>query len=321
MEKKVIWTFLKIGFSLSLLTYIIWLVDFKEVLRILKSADIAAFGMIFILFLFDQWLCAYGWHILLKNKGVSISLKNLGIIVLESTFFGFLLPSSIGPDIIRAYTLSKKTSNLTEAISSLLVLRAVTLLSLYTLAVFSLTLYYDKIADKRFIYTIGGSLLILGIAGFGIFLRPFRNMVSKFFMYLNAERVRDKVERLYSSLLDYSKGKKALILSFSIMLLSQILRAILAFFLGKSLDIDVPIISYLLYLPLVSIIIKIPISIGGLGLGEGSLIYFFIKAGMSYNEAFTITIMLTFVNIGIALVGGILYGIRNTFILPRLREL
>lgn len=318
--KKVITTYLKIVFSLSILAYIIYLVDFKEVLRIFRSGNLTVFIIVFLLFLFDQWLGAYSWQILLKEKGILISLKDLSIIVFESTFFGFFLPSSMGPDIIRAYNLSKKTSNLAEAISSLLVLRAVTLLSLYSLAFFSLIFYYDKIGDKRFIYTIGGSLVILGIAGIGIFLRPFRNMVSRFFLYLKAEKVKEKVEKLYSSLIDYSKSRKALVLSFSIMLFSQILRALLAFLIGNSLDITVPVISYLLYLPLVSIIIKIPISIGGLGLGEGSLIYFFMKAGMSYNEAFTITIMLTFVNIGIAIAGGIIYGIRNTLNLSHIKE-
>lgn len=314
MGKKLSWTLLKIGFSLSLLAYIIWLADFKEVLRISKSANIGAVGAIFFLFLFDQWLDAYGWHILLNAKGVSISLKDLSIIVFESGFFGFLLPSKMGPDIIRAYNLSKKASNPTEAISSILVLRAATLLSLCVLVVFSLSFFHDKITDKRFIYIIGGSLLILGIAGFGMFFRPFRDMVSKFFIYL-------KVEKLYSSLIDYSRSRKALALTFSITLLSQILRIILAFFLGKSLGIGVPIVSYLLYLPLVSIISKIPISIGGLGLGEASLIYFFVKAGISYNKAFTITIMLAFAYIGIALAGGILYGIRSTLAFFQLRKI
>jgi len=76
------------------------------------------------------------------------------------------------------------------------------------------------------------------------------------------------------------------------------------------MGINIPIVSYLLYLPIVSIITKIPVSFGGLGIGEGSLIYFFLKAGITYSEAFAITILISLINIGAAISGGILYGIR-----------
>jgi len=49
--KKVIATILKIGFSLSILAYIIWLVDFKEVTRIFRSADMTVLVIVFLLFL------------------------------------------------------------------------------------------------------------------------------------------------------------------------------------------------------------------------------------------------------------------------------
>lgn len=310
-KKKTLWTLLKIFFSISILAYIIWPVDFREVLRILRSANIAVFGIVFILFLFDQWLGAYGWHSLLKAKGVSIPLKDLSLLFFESIFFGFLIPSSMGPDAIRAYNLSKKTSNPTEAISSILVLRAVTLLSLYTLAILSLILYYDKVSDKRFINVVAGSLILMGIAGFVAFLKPVRSTISNILTLFRAEWLRNQIESLYSSFLDYSKCKRALAVSFLLMFFSQILRAVLSFVLGISMGIDISIVSYLLYLPLVSIITKIPISFGGLGLGEGSLIYFFVKAGITYPEAFTITILISLINIGTAISGGILYGFKT----------
>lgn len=321
VKKKALWTLLKIGLSISLLAYIIWLVDFKEVSRILKSANIIVLVIIFLLFVFDQWLGAYGWHILLNAKGVSISLKDLSIIVFESGFFGFLLPSTMGPDIIRAYNLSKKISNPTEAISSILVLRAMTLLSLYTVALLGLTLSYGKISDKRFINVVAGSLIFIGIVGFTVFLKPIRLTISKVLTLLKAEGLRIQIEKLYGSFLAYSKYRRALVISFSLTFFSQLLRAVLSFILGISIGINVSIASYLLYLPLVSIITKIPISIGGLGLGQGSLIYFFIKAGISYNEAFTITIMLTFITIGISLAAGMFYGIRSILTLSQLREI
>lgn len=308
--KKVIVTILKIGFSLLLLAYIIWLVDLKEVLRIFKSANVGIFIIVFLLSFFDQWLGAYGWHTLLKAKGVSVSLKDLSLLFFESVFFGFLLPSSMGPDAIRAYNLSKKTSNPTGAISSILVLRAATLLSLYTVAFLSLILYYDKISDKRFINVVAGSLLFIGIVGLIVFLKPIRSIISNILTFIKAEGLRGHVEKLYSSFIDYSKCRRALTISFSLMFFSQVLRAVLSFILGISMGINISIVSYLLYLPLVSIITKIPISFGGLGLGEGSLIYFFLKAGITYNEAFAITILLSLINIGVAVSGGILYGLR-----------
>lgn len=308
--KKTLWTILKIVFSLSILAYIFWLVDFKEVSRIFRSANIAVFIMVFFLFFFDQWLGAYGWHILLKAKGVIVSLKDLSILFFEGVFFGFLLPSSMGPDAVRAYNLSKRTSNPTEAITSILVLRAVTLIALYMVAFISLIFYYDKVSDKRFINVVAGSLVFIGAAGIILFLKPVRSIVSSILILFKAEGLRNQIEKLFHSFIDYSRCREALTVSFLLMFFSQILRSVLSFVLGLSMGIKIPIVSYLLYLPLVSIITKIPVSFAGLGVGEGSLIYFFLKAGVSYSEAFSITIMLSLINIGAALSGGILYGIR-----------
>lgn len=312
-KKKSLWTLLKIGFSLSILVYIIWLVDFKEVSRIIRSADITVLIIVFFLSLFDQWLGAYGWYSLLRAKGISVSMRDLSVLFFESIFFGFLIPSSMGPDAIRAYNLSRKTSNATESISSILVLRAVTLLSLYILAILSLTIYYDKVTDKRFINIVAGSLVLLGTAGIVVFLKPVRSVISKILALFGAEGLRNQIEGLYSSFIDYSRCRRALTISFSLMFFSQILRAVLSYVLGLSIGINISIVSYLLYLPLVSIITKIPVSFGGLGLGEGSLIYFFLKAGITYSEAFTITILISLVNIVIALSGGVLYGLRVLF--------
>lgn len=310
-RKKTLWNLLKILLSLSILAYIIWLVDFKEVSRIFRSANIAVFGIIFLLFLFDQWLGAYGWHALLRAKGVTVSLKDLSVLFFEGVFFGFLLPSSMGPDAVRAYNLSKKTSNPTEAVSSILVLRFVTLLALYTVALISLILYYDKVSDKRFINVVAGSLVFIGIAGLMAFLKPVRSVVSNILVFLKAEGLRSQIEKIFHSFLGYSKCGKAVTVSFLLMFFSQILRSVLSFFLGLSMGIKIPIVSYLLYLPLVSIITKIPVSFAGLGVGEGSLIYFFLKSGVSYPEAFSITIMISLINIGAAVSGGILYGMRT----------
>jgi len=308
--KRSISTILKILFSLSILVYIFYLVDFKEVSRIFRSADITVFGMVFLLFLFDQWLGAYGWHILLKAKGIVVSLRDLSLLFFEGIFFGFLIPSSMGPDAVRAYNLSKKTSNPTEAISSILVLRAVTLLSLYTVAFISLAFYYNKVSDKGFINIVAGSLIFIGIVGITGFLKPVRSTLSSILTLLGAEGLRSQIEKLYHSFLDYSRCRKALTNAFLLMFFSQILRSVLSFALGISMGINIPIVSYLLYLPIVSIITKIPVSFGGLGIGEGSLIYFFLKAGITYSEAFAITILISLINIGAAISGGILYGIR-----------
>jgi len=149
----------------------------------------------------------------------------------------------MGPDAIRAYKLSKRTSNTTEAISSILVLRAVTLLSLYTLSILSLILYYDKVSDKRFINIVAGSLILMGIAGLIVFLKSTRTMISKVLTIFRAEALRKQIEGLYSSFLDYSKCRRALTVSFSLMFFSQILRAVLSFILGISIGINISIVS------------------------------------------------------------------------------
>ncbi|MBI3393451.1 MAG: hypothetical protein HY039_09730, partial [Nitrospirae bacterium] len=61
---------------------------------------------------------------------------------------------------------------------------------------------------------------------------------------------------------------------------------------------------FFLTLPVVSFVIKLPISIGGLGIGEGGLVVGFIQGGMAYEEALALALVLSFLSLAVALAGG-----------------
>ena len=76
--------------------------------------------------------------------------------------------------------------------------------------------------------------------------------------------------------------------------------------------VSVPIIYFFLFIPVIMLVLIFPISIGGLGVREGTFIAFFSLVGMSVNDAVIITFTSTFIDTLNTLFGGVAYLFFNS---------
>jgi len=94
-----------------------------------------------------------------------------------------------------------------------------------------------------------------------------------------------------------------LIISFII----QTLSPISFYFIAKSIGLDLNIVYFFVFLPVIGAITLLPISIGGLGLRDATTIFFFAKVGVSKDLSFAMS-LLSFAFILIyGVLGGIIY--------------
>ena len=64
---------------------------------------------------------------------------------------------------------------------------------------------------------------------------------------------------------------------------------------------------YFVYVPVIFVISMLPISVAGIGVREGSFVYFFSQVGASKPEAFSLSLAVFLQAVGLALLGGALY--------------
>ena len=100
-----------------------------------------------------------------------------------------------------------------------------------------------------------------------------------------------KLKKLYLSYAEYKNHRGLIFLFFILSVLEQFIPVIANYLACRALNLSIPFVYFLLIIPLVQLISRIPISFEGLGVNEGLLVYFFSLLGLSKTGAFTIGLL------------------------------
>ncbi len=144
-------------------------------------------------------------------------------------------------------------------------------------------------------------LIILAIICFSIYVIIYFFDISKF---LSKIKFLNKVNDIFDLLKNQNKNQitKCLLIS----ILSEIFWIVQIWFIGRQLGTNIGILPVFIFIPIISIILLLPISIAGFGAREQLYLFFFLQVG---GKAESILLMSTFLGIlGVisSLFGGIL---------------
>jgi uncharacterized membrane protein YbhN (UPF0104 family) len=211
-------------------------------------------------------------------------------------FFNLFLPTSIGGDVMKVFFLSSGDAKKLPAVYSVLADRMFGLLTLMLIGAFT-ALIYPSLLPPVF----RNFLLISGMGALGIILFPLR-------MHKILERRYPRVASRVSMVIFYWKRPdviaSALLLSFVLQILGILVLPVLA----HSLQIDQPISLYFAILPIVAVAMMAPVSLGGLGVREGSFIFLLGLKGVPMEKAFVLSVGFFLLYLAMGLIGGILYS-------------
>ncbi|WP_447968832.1 lysylphosphatidylglycerol synthase transmembrane domain-containing protein [Nitrospira sp. M1] len=271
--------------------------------------DDISFGYLFgagLLVILNRLLNAYRWYLLINQLSSSVKLREVVGIYFKSAFVGLVMPSSVGGEFLKGYGLMKSGSGAIDSFSSIFMERVLGLISLLGSALIGF-LFLNIQLDEMHELTIGrvfGVFLIVMIGGLiaCYFLVPWveerLNPQSKF---------ASLILKLRHAFLFYQKIKARLFLAFLLSFCIQGFRIFGAWLVGLGLGLSVELAYYVLFIPIISLISMIPISIAGLGVQEGAYVYFFSLTGTNATIILTMALVLRFLLIFAVLPGGILY--------------
>jgi len=308
-NKKTILLILRITISISLIVYLVStrIESFSDVIEILKSSNKFLLLLSLSTHALGTYITAVRWKTLLNTQGVRLSNATLSVTVLIGSFFNNFLPTSIGGDVFRAYDASKKGNiSLGSSASVILVERFSGVVSAATYAIVALFLGFTAIGHRSVIVPIVIFFVISLILGFLIInpsLFRLRKITSKFRF----------LRKISDKLANVKKYKVVLVevLVFSFLLqFSVILNWWLA---AMALGINLSLTAFIFIVPVVAVIAMLPISIGGIGLRENSLVIIMVAMGVNNEKAALCSLIILFMLIIMGVIGGITYIIRPYF--------
>jgi len=308
---------LKIGLSVGLLALLLTQIGIGDAMGAIREMDLGAFAMAFLLFQLGILIRAYRWQGLLDAVQLQVPLGRLVVLYYVGGFFNTFLPTGVGGDVVRIYELSRDSQRTPESVGTVFVDRLSGLVVLFGLALAALPFSGGLITTELKLVTLaiaGGGIL----AAWLLFQQSWADRLLGLLPF--GDRLRGKVMDLYQAV--HACGTGAMGRALGVSLLFNLILISHVAVLAMGLDIQVSLWYYLLFVPLVSFSLVLPISISGLGVRETTFVLLFGQAGVDQPQALALSLAFYGVTVATGLVGGVVYILEGMRGLagPRARE-
>ena len=297
----------KLTVSSLLLGILFWRVDRAAFLRSLQTLPLSLLLGCGALYVLGYIISIVRWQRLLQAEGIHLDLWRLGLVYFEGAFFNLFLPTVIGGDIVRGYLIYKMTSGHDASIASILVDRLAGFAALMLIAVMALTLAYGTLNDPQ----VALAILTVVACFTGVMLvllnRWLTTRVSAVLSVIGLARFQVKLHGLVDALQRYRRHHRALAQAFLLSALLQALIIVTYYFIGVGLHLGVPLLYFFLFVPLITALSMLPVSVAGLGVREGGVIYFFGKVGVDAATALGMSLVWFSLTLLVSSLGGLAF--------------
>jgi len=288
-----------------------YLVDSRQFVQLLAAAKLSFLLLCIALIAADRFVMAWKWMILLRAQGSGVSFRDITELTFVSTFFGLFLPSILGGDVVRAYSLTKNISDANLSISSVLLDRTIGISSMMAVSLVSALVSYRYIADPRILMVVFLFAVVFGIFVLLVFSSSGPKLLEMILPLKGLGTLREKLKGIYDSFLQFKAYKKVLFYAAVLSVTVQIMRIVGVYISSLALNLSTSFVYFLIFIPLTIILSLLPVSIAGIGIREGAYIYFFTRVGMTSSGAFTLALLIYFLTIIATLPGAFIYAFRG----------
>ena len=297
---------LRVLLSLSLVAFLLRFIDVTTLIDALAAANPLLVILALAWLLFDRIIMAYRWRILLLAKSISIPLLQLTKIYFIGNFWGLFLPSNLAPDVVRVYLAARTWAHGTsDMFSSVLIDRVIgmaVLMGMAGVAVLTLALSRQTILGPSASVMVLAASLCFPLMFWLWPKLPVPGALSRGF----AGRVGEKIRRLYASCHSYRQARASLVRVILLACVSHAGAILMVYTLSMALSLQVGVVYFFVFVPLITVFTMLPISLGGIGVQEGAFAYFFSLAGMPLAGSLALSLLLRVLSIIASLPGGLL---------------
>jgi uncharacterized protein (TIRG00374 family) len=311
---------LRLSVSVALIGYLLTTANLGELVAMIKSWNTLYFAIAVLLSILRNAIFAYRWKITLTVSGIQAAFPTLVKFYFIGAFFNLFLPTALGGDVVRGYNLAMHSGRRMGAVTSVLVERIIGFFALASIALLALLLGSRVIQDP----TVTTVILIACLGYFALVMLTFNAKIMKR-LVARFEPIKlwdfgERVERMYNSLYAFTAHKAILWQCFVLSITCQTLAILAAYSLALAINLKLAPVYFFMILPMIWIITMVPLSINGLGVREGSFVFFFSRVGVSDSAA----LLLSFLNFSqllvLGLMGGMIYLLEQAASIRAIRQ-
>jgi len=293
---------LRIGLSLGTLLLLWREVGASDVIGVLRQADIMLLSLAALLFLAGIVVRVFRWQVLLHGLGVRPSFWLLLKLYLVGNFFNTILPSGFGGDVVRVVELAQQDRQ-SAAVGTVIVDRLTGILSLMALGLVVLP-FTRGLAP----WLVGTFVLIAGggLAGGVLLLEGtwLRRITARLPAALSLAG-QGKLANIYAAVT--GSGTRAVWQALALSTVFNLVNIAIYWLCGLAVGMEVKLGFYFVFVPLLSLTLLIPISVGGLGARDWVGQPLFGSVGVPNAVAAGMTLSVYAVTLAVGLIGFVIY--------------
>ena len=304
------WHLVKLLFTLSLITVCVYLTDFNLVAQTLRTIEPMVYLIAFVVtFLGTILMPAIVTRLSLTASNIDINFVRLVAINLAIRFYILVLPR-VAATGIRWYHYQKEGSGY-EAAALILFERIIQILIVSAMGAIFLAFDLDTLGVHGYLLftiliTITVSLILVTLMFLSARFEQQVNWLQRLSARLPAY-VSGKLEKLFTAIRNFrAVSKRDVWKILGISTLAYCLFVLSAWILLEALAVDIDIETLVWIRSVVFILTLIPISVGGIGVRDVSIIYYLQFFGISQEQGFAFSLALLSVQLLLGVWGALL---------------
>ena len=301
---------LRIGVAVVLTAVVLYWSHPSQILAAAAGADwrwlAGAVALVFV----DRSLMALRWIDLLVAlaPGSRPPLGTVLRVFFVSSFVSNFVPS-VAADLYRAYALSQYNVHLAESTASVLMDRALGVLSVAIVGAMALPFARDVAARGELAIWLGLLFALCAVAAAVIFSARAADAVRAAASLIPLRVLHRVTGALTDAVRRYASHHRELARVTVMSVIVQVIRVLQAWCLGRALGLDVPLPLYFAFIPIIVLIMQLPISLNGIGTTQAAFAWLFVRQGAPAGPVFALSVLFLVLGGLGTLPGGVLYAL------------
>lgn len=299
--KRALWLVAKATLTALLIWWVARSVDVHSITHTLGGLDASVLLLALLLTLSQALLLGWRWHRMVLLLGGALPPANAMRWVFMGLFFNQVLPTSVGGDAARVWKLHQSGASLKFAFGSVMVERVSGLALMGLMILICLPAVWGHLDNPllRAALLMTGPTLIAGLMLATLADKlPLRRLPARWAQLLLT---------LCTSLRRIADRPLALVEVSVLSLLVSLAGFVAAYALGMNLGIDLSLPSYVVLVGGAVLLSVLPISLGGWGVRELSMVSLFGAVGVEAERALALSLVWGVLPLLVSLPGGFLW--------------
>ena len=282
-------------------------VDFQEFADIVRNARLNILTLGFLVMWIGHYICIFRWRMLMRPLMPVLSRAHLFGIYCIGLFFNLTFPTVVGGDVVKMYYAGKPSRLYAQSFAATFLDRDAGMLAMMIIACVGTIIHPMHLARVPVTLIVWASLAAFVLANAAIFTPSLYRSMTRVLHALRLSKIAGKTDAISNAFQVMGKHWTLLAGSLIISLVNQMVAISVTWIMSEGLRLNLPLLYFLVFVPVITLISMIPVSLNGMGLREYAFLSLFSAIGVPRESCIALGLLSSALIVLSAIPGGVVY--------------